>query len=61
MKIDKRKKVQYFRNMYGLNNIYVHKKSGYYNVGINGTSHHNVKLPHHEAELMVTILVMQRG
>lgn len=61
MKIDRRKKAQYFRNMYGLNDVYAHKKDGLYDVGINGTSHHHVKLPHHKAELLVTVLVMQRG
>jgi hypothetical protein len=41
MKIDFRKKEQRFRNINGLNDVYLWKeKDNYFGVGINGTSHH---------------------
>ena len=60
MKIDRRKKVQYFRNAYSYKDVYVHKENDTYKVGINGTSHHYSGLPWFKAEIMVTSLVMQR-
>jgi hypothetical protein len=41
MKLDFRKKTQRFKNVNGLNSVYVWKeKDNSYGVGINGTSHH---------------------
>ena len=60
MKIDRRKKVQYFRNSYSNKDVYVHKEKDIYSVGINGTSHHYTGLPWFKAETMVTMLVLQR-
>lgn len=62
MKIDARLKDQRFKNIYGLNPVYVWKeKDKTYSVGINGTSHHHVKLTKEQAELTVTCLIFAKN
>ena len=40
MKIDFRKKQQYFKNLNGLNDVYLWREKNGYGVGINGTNKH---------------------
>ena len=62
MQIDARKKRQYFKNINGLNDVYVWKeKKNIYSVGINGTSHHFGNMAKHKAEGMVTMLIFQKN
>lgn len=62
MTIDGRLKQQRFKNLYGLNDVYVWKeKNKLYSVGINGTSHHIGRLPKHKAEIMVTSLIFAKN
>lgn len=62
MKIDTRKRKQYFKNVNGLNNVYVWKeKDKTYSVGINGTSHHYGHMEKLKAETMVTNLILQKN
>ena len=60
MRIDARLKQQRFKNINGLNDVYVWKeKDKTYKVGINGTNCHHGNLLKFQAEIMVTMLVMK--
>ncbi len=62
MRIDARKNKQYFKNVNGLNNVYVWKeKDKTYSVGINGTSHHHGHMEKVKAETMVTKLTITKN
>ena len=61
MKIDGRLKEQNFKNLYGLNNVYVHKDGkNNYSVGINGTSLHDTKLTKDKAETTVSCYIFAK-
>lgn len=61
MKIDGRKKEQYFKNINGLNDVYVWKTAkNIYSIGINGTSHHFGNMQKHKAEVMITSLIFKK-
>ncbi|MAX51521.1 MAG: hypothetical protein CMH22_06035 [Methylophaga sp.] len=62
MTIDGRRKQQYFKNLYGLNDVYVWKEAkNNYGVGINGTSNHYGGLTKYEAEVQVSILIFAKN
>lgn len=61
MKIDARKNSQYFKNLNGLNDVYVWKEAkDKFSVGINGTSHHTGNLTKTQAQIEVTGLVFTK-
>lgn len=61
MTIDARKRKQYFKNLNGLNDVYVWKEAkNKFSVGINGTSHHTGSLTKNQAQIEVTGLVFAK-
>ena len=62
MQIDARKKEQYFKNINGLNDVYVwrNRDKKTYDVGINGTSYHYKNLSKEQTEVFVTSLILQK-